>query len=102
VAASGITEGARTYLGQLRAKYAEGEFTTTDAKRIGGAGERTLEGRLYELNAAGAVEQTAAPKGRVPARWKLTGVDPASGEGVLPSVKQVMETLSGCEHANNG
>jgi hypothetical protein len=100
-AACGIGDGARKFLDQLREKFGEGEFTTTDAQKLGGASPRTLFGRLIELNGAGAIEQTAAPKGRVPAKWKLTGANPDAGDGVIPTVKQVMDTFSRCEHADN-
>jgi hypothetical protein len=100
-AACGISDAARKFLGQLRDTFAEAEFTTTEAKRLPGPSARTIENRLRELSAGGALEQTAPPKGQVPARWKLTGLNPDAGEGVLPTVEQVMNTLSGCERANS-
>lgn len=100
-AASGVSAGARDLLEQLRELHGTSEFTTTQVKQLGGASHRTLENRLLTLNNVGAVEQIEPPKGRIPAKWKLTGRDPASGEGVLPSPDVVRESLSGCEHANN-
>lgn len=46
-------------------------------------------GWLNELHDAGAVEITEPSRGRSPAKWKVTGKTPDSGEGLLPSVKQM-------------
>jgi hypothetical protein len=99
VAACGIGDAARAYLARLRERFGEGEFTTTAAQQMGGVSPRTVTGRLRELAGAGALEQTAAPRGQIPARWKATGVNPVAGEGVLPTLKQVMETFSDCRLA---
>ncbi|VTR95139.1 Marine sediment metagenome DNA, contig: S01H1_S12690 (Fragment) OS=marine sediment metagenome GN=S01H1_43143 PE=4 SV=1 [Gemmata massiliana] len=98
--ASGVTRGARELLRKLRERFVCSEFSTTEAKQIGGASPRTLEGCLHELNSAGAVEQTVPPKGRMPARWKLTAIDPTSGEGILPSAEEVGASLVSCERAH--
>jgi hypothetical protein len=98
-AASGVTAAALEFLKTLREKFAACEFTTTEATKTGGASPRALYGRLLELDGAGAVEQTAAAKGRVPARWRLTGADPAPGEGVLPDLEDVKRTFLACNRA---
>jgi hypothetical protein len=100
-AASGLTAGARDLLARLRETFEQSEFTTTLVKQLGGASPRTLEIRLLELNAVGGVEQTEPAKGRVPAKWKLTGRHPASGEGILPSADDVRESFARCERADN-
>jgi hypothetical protein len=100
-AACGLTRGAREMLDVLRELFGAAEFATTQIKQLIGASPRTNENRLLELNKVGAVEQTQQPKGRVPAKWKLTGRDPGSGEGVLPTVEQVREAFDRCERTDN-
>jgi hypothetical protein len=101
-AATGISDGARNYLAALRDKFGIWEFTTADAQMVGsGISRRTRYNRLTELNQAGAVEQTEAAKGRVPAKWKLTGVNPVEGDGVLPTAQSVIDRMSGCTRAHN-
>jgi hypothetical protein len=100
-AACGISEGARKFLVQLRDKFVEKEFTTTEAKQIPGIARRTVDARLNALSAQGAVEQIKASSGNVPARWRLTGAAPDTGKGMLPTVEQVMKTLSECARAHN-
>jgi hypothetical protein len=97
-AASGIGPEARKYLGQLRERFGDREFSTAEAKPVGSGSARTKYNRLCELNNAGAIEQTAAPKGRVPARWKLTGLTPDAGAGVLPTAFEV-GVATGCTDA---
>jgi hypothetical protein len=100
-AACGISEGARKFLVQLRDRFGEAEFTTTEAKQLRGVGRRTVDARLNALSVQGAVEQTKSSSGNVPARWRLTGAAPDVGKGVLPTVEQVRETDSGCARAHN-
>jgi hypothetical protein len=99
-ASSGLTPGARTMLETIRREYLDNEFTTTDVKRLGGASPRTLENRLLQLNSAGVVEQTSPAKGRVPARWKLTGRDPDARNAILPTVDAVRAAFASCAHTN--
>lgn len=117
VAASGISEDARRFLIQVREMLLKGadnpqtddgkkaalaiEFATSAIRDLPGRARRTNEARLSELQSCGCVEQTVAGKGRVPAKWKLTGKEPEPSEGVVPTVKQVVETLSGCARAHN-
>lgn len=101
-ATCGITEGARQFLAALKSKFLNIEFSTAEAQAIGQGSRRTKYNRISELNAIGAVEQTQPKRGQVPARWKLTGIDPATGEGVLPSVQAISSRLSGCTRAHNG
>ncbi len=95
-AASGVGPAARTHLAALRAAFGEQEFSTAEAKPVGSGSERTKYNRLCELNSAGAVEQTVASKGRVPARWRLTGVEPDAGAGSVPTV---FDVEAGCVDA---
>ena len=99
-AASGVSDGAREFLAALRSRFGEEGFSTTEAQTVGPGARRVRYSRLRELNAAGAVEQTEAPRGAVPARWRLTGNDPSDGSGALPSVSAVSERLSGCTNAH--
>lgn len=100
-AASGVSEGARAFWIALRERFGLREFLTTEAQKdgVGSGSRRTRYGRLHELHGVGAVEQTQASKGRVPARWKLTEVDPDAGPGVLPSVEDVLNRISSYTHA---
>jgi len=100
-AARGISEGARTYLAQLRERFGDRVFTTADAVALGGLPRRTLSGRLKELNGAGVLEQTEAPRGRVPAKWKLLGIDPEVSISVLPGVDTVRHAWEAPQRAGN-
>lgn len=100
VATGGISDGARFYLVQLREKFGEDNFSTSQAKKLGSASRRTLTNRLHELNATGAVEQTEPPKGNVPAKWKLTGVTPKVDASILPTVEQMREAFEQYQHAD--
>ena len=99
-AASGISTGARQYHGFLRDSFGFDEFTTTEAQRFGTGSKRTKYARLIELSNSGALEQVFAGRGRVPARWRLTGADPSCGEGYLPSPRSVVDSLGDCKLAN--
>jgi hypothetical protein len=87
---SGMSESARAYLHRLREEFGDRQFDTTEAKRLGGASERSLYGHLLALNNAGAVVQTAPQRGRVAATWKLTGLEPEATESILPTLAQVV------------
>ena len=108
-AASGVSKGAKLYLARLQDKLDPSKagtvFTSTEAeqvgKEMGGASKRTRYNQLIELHGAGAVEQTEASRGKVPAKWKLTGLDPDAGDGVVPTLEQVMRSLADCKNAND-
>jgi hypothetical protein len=101
-ASTGVSDGARAYLQALRENYPAGiVFTTAEAQKVGEGSKRARYGRLNELNAAGAVEQVEAARGKVPARWRLTDLLIEDGAGVLPSPQSVLHRLSGCTHADN-
>ncbi|MCI0701617.1 MAG: hypothetical protein L0241_11095 [Planctomycetia bacterium] len=100
VAASGVSDGARQFLLALRNKFKEDEFSTSDAQKVGGGSRRTRYSRLKELNGVGAVEQTEAQRGAVPAKWRLTGIDADSG-AVVPSAQAVCDRLLGCTLARS-
>ncbi|HVL14810.1 MAG TPA: hypothetical protein VM529_19720, partial [Gemmata sp.] len=74
---------------------------TADAVALGGLPRRTLSGRLKELNGAGVLEQTEAPRGRVPAKWKLLGIDPEVSISVLPGVDTVRHAWEAPQRAGN-
>lgn len=99
-AASGISEGARKFLTQLREKFGDAEFTTTEARKLPNVAKRTVDTRLNALSAQGVVEQIRASQGNVPAHWKLTGASPEAGSGGIPTVEQVAESHSGCARAH--
>jgi len=97
-AASGVSDGAKMFLIALREKFQDKVFTTTEAQKVGVGSRGTRYARLHELNRAGAVEQTEPSKGKVPAKWKLTGLDPDAKAGVVPDVMSVMTRITNCMH----
>jgi hypothetical protein len=100
-AASGVSDGACKFLTALGGKFGiDKEFSTADAQLIGTGSRRARYGRLNELHGVGAVEQTQPSKGKVPARWKITGIDPNAGPGVLPNVQEVLGRLTACTDAH--
>lgn len=101
-AASGVSEGVRKFLNQLRDAFGESEFTTTEAKQLDGVKPRSVDKRLTDLCGCGAVEQLRASSGNVPARWKLTGGEPDAGNGRLPTLRQVAEAFAACARAHGG
>lgn len=100
-AASGVSEGARKFLTALREKFRDKNFSTTEAQDVGAGSRRSRYSRLNELNFSGAVEQTEPSRGKVPARWKLTGLDPDAAASVIPSVQSVAYRLPNRTHADN-
>ncbi len=99
-ATSGVTPGAREYLSVLKKTFGGSEFTTSEAQKVGTGSRRTRYGRLSELQVVGSVEQTEAARGKVPARWRLTGLEPGDGSGTIPRPEEVQEAHSGCTHAH--
>lgn len=87
-AEGGVSDAARRFFDRLRG-WAAGEFTSKEAVDRGAAGKSSVYGWLSELYAAGVLEQTEVPRGRSPARWRLTGQTPDSGDALLPSVENV-------------
>jgi hypothetical protein len=94
IAHGGVTPGTRRFFDRLRGKYPELEFDSNEAQAVGGGSRSTVRSRLAELNEAGLIEQTAAPRGKVAARWKLTGEQAAVRTGGLPLVVEVAEWLA--------
>jgi hypothetical protein len=89
IAHGGVTPGTRRFFDRLRGKYPELEFDSNEAQAVGGGSRSTARSRLAELNEAGLIEQTAAPRGKVAARWKLTGDRVSARSGGLPPVEEV-------------
>jgi hypothetical protein len=100
-AASGLTDGARNFLQVLRTIHGDREFSTADAQNEGKGSRRARYTWLHELESVGAVEQKEASRGKVPARWILTGIDPAVGMAVLPTAAEVSNRLSASTHARD-
>jgi len=67
----------------LRARFAEGEFTTKEATELAGLSERWARQALRWLAENGLAEETEPPKGPRPARWRLVASRLPEG-GVLP------------------
>ena len=79
-AVTGISDGARSHFRTLLEKFTDHDFTTTEGRvKVGDGSRRTRYGRLNELNTVGVLEQTEAGRGRVPAKWKITGTIPDDG-----------------------
>jgi hypothetical protein len=97
----GVSDSARLFFMSLK-EWARGEFTSKEATKKGTAGKSSVYGWLLELHEAGAVELVEAARGRVPARWKLTGSEPDPGAAVIPAVDDVFpEIYTGRKHGHN-
>jgi hypothetical protein len=84
-----VSDGALRFYNRLE-QWVKGDFTTTEAKAKETSSKSAVYGWLAELHESGAVEIVEAPRGRSPARWKLTGKAPNEVVGAwLPEVKEV-------------
>ena len=92
--ASGVTHEAVVHLDALRGKFLQREFDTEEAQAVGVGSRATKYRRLAELNSAGCLDQVRPSQGRVPARWRLTGIDPDTDSGAIPTLKDVMAAVS--------
>src|SRR5262249_50880134 len=89
-----VSDPARRFYDRL-AKWATGEFTTSEAKGRETSSKSAVYGWLAELHDAGLLEMVEAPPGRTPARWKLTGNELNDGGPVgLPRVEDVFPELT--------
>lgn len=79
----------RRFVGEL--KRLTGELTTKEIAKQLKTSERTTRERLNELHAAGQIEQTQAPRGPTPARWRIENNIrlPDDTVDLLPSVADV-------------
>jgi hypothetical protein len=90
VARGGLPASARRFFDAIDGPWENGTFTTTEAgKKADLRSKSTVIARLHELDTAGLVEQTEPPKGNVPARWRLTGEKPQTGNGGLPTLEEL-------------
>jgi hypothetical protein len=84
-----LSDPARRFYDRL-AKWAGGEFTTIEAKGRETSSKSSVYGWLAELHEAGILDKVEAPRGRTPARWKLTGITQDDGGAArLPAVEEV-------------
>jgi hypothetical protein len=94
IARGGVSDGARRFFESLSEKFAiESTFTSATAQRVGTWGRSAVRAWLAELDSAGVIEQTEAPRGNIPASWRFTGRE-LSTSGGLPSVDEVTRWLS--------
>ena len=93
VAHGGLSAGTRRFFLALAPQYPN-EFSSNDARVLGGESRSTTHSRLDQLEAAGLVEKTSTHRGNQPTLWKLTGAHPESETGGLPTVDQVRAWLS--------
>jgi hypothetical protein len=85
-----VSDPARRFYDRLANWAHGGEFTTTEARRRETNSQTAVYGWLDQLHDAGIVEMVEAPRGRSPARWKLTGNGPDDGGPPgLPTVEDV-------------
>jgi len=97
----GVSDAARRLFDRMQS-WASGEFTSKDVVDHGEASKSSVYGWIAELYTAGALEQTEAPRGRSPARWRLTGRTPDVGESSLPTVEDVFpEVRAGWNSGDN-
>jgi hypothetical protein len=89
-----LSDPARRFYDRL-AGWATGDFTTSEAKTHEVGSKSAVYGWLHDLHEAGMLEMVEAPRGRLPARWRLAGTtsDDTLGAG-LPTVEQVFPELT--------
>jgi hypothetical protein len=95
----GVSDSAIRFFQGLRG-WAKGVFTSRETVKKGSAAKSSVYGWLAELHEAGAVELVEAARGRTPARWRLTGSEPAPGAAILPNVEAIFPELD--THRNHG
>ena len=88
-AGGGVSRGATALLERLKARFDDREFNTRQVRENETASRGAIHGWLSELVDGGAVEQTEPGRGKVPAKWKLTGKEPSRSTLKAPSAADV-------------
>jgi hypothetical protein len=84
----GISDPARRFFDRLR-EWADGPFTTAEARQHDDHSRAAVHAWLKELDEAGLVRVVVKGRGRSPATWELTNNDPEYRGTVLPPVEEV-------------
>jgi hypothetical protein len=85
----GLSDAAWRFFDRLRARSTALTFTTDEAREGETVKKRTVYSWMEELLEARLIEQTEPHRGKVPARWQLTGRDPDEITRVVPRVSEV-------------
>lgn len=93
----GVSESARRFYKKLTT-WASGDFTSREAVAHQDGGKSSVYGWLSELYECGTLEQVEPPRGRCPARWRLTGCAPEAGDGLLPPVREIVPDAGACRN----
>ena len=101
-AAGGVSNAARCFLDRIDGHFSTAEVTTAQAEAGEKAKPRTVYGWMKELNKAGLVEPTEPHRGRVPAKWRLTGRSPEDAAGVVPPVELIFPAPDGADMHTSG
>jgi hypothetical protein len=84
-----VSDPARRFYDRL-SNWVRGEFTSKEAKSHETGSKSAVYGWLTELYEAGIIEMVEAPRGRSPARWRLTSTVPEDALSFgLPTVEDV-------------
>src|SRR5207247_2307737 len=71
----GVSDPVRRFFHRLRDWFAGETFSSRDARAREETSRASVYGWLAELHKAGALEQVEAPRGPIPARWRLADLD---------------------------